>query len=101
MGFPEGLEKEGTDMFLEEWLRGSVLAGSIPKFFSVERSHRTPGKPPLVGSPARPIIARLLNFRDRDLILHLFRTRGPFKYENNIVSAYPGFTMEVPRRRAN
>ena len=32
--------------------------------------------------------------------MHLFRTRGPFTYENNTIRAYPDFTNEVQQRRA-
>ena len=100
VGFPEKAEAKNSDLFLEEWLGATVLGGNLPKFFSVERSHRTPGRPPPVGSPARPLIARFLNYRDRDLILQLFRTKGPFKFGNANISAYPDYTLEVQKKRA-
>ena len=100
MGFAEGSETPDADLFLENWLATNVFGDKTPKFFSVERSHRVPGRPPPPGAPARPIIARLLNFRDRDLILQLFRTKGPFVHGNSTISAYPDFTAEVQRRRA-
>ncbi|KAJ1195550.1 hypothetical protein NDU88_004829, partial [Pleurodeles waltl] len=49
--------------------------------------------------PPRPLIARFLNFRDRDAILQQFRNKGPFKYEDSTVHTYPDFTQEVQRQR--
>ena len=69
LGIPEGLEKPNVDLFLEKWLSEEILEGKILRFFSIERSHRMPGRPPPPGSPARPILAKFLNYRDRDLIL--------------------------------
>ena len=99
IGFRERVETPAADLFLEKWLTTNVFANKLPKFFSVERAHRTPGRPPAPGAPARPIIARFLNYRD--LLLHIFRTKGPFAHENNKISAYPDFTAEVQRRRAS
>ena len=47
------------------------------------------------------MIARFLNLRNRDLILQLFRTNGPMKYENHTISAYPDFTAEVQKQRSS
>ena len=76
MGFPEKSEAPNAEIFLEEWLIAEVFKDQVLKFFSVERAHRIPGCPPAQGAPPRPLIARFLNFRDHDLILQLFGTRG-------------------------
>ena len=101
IGFREKTESQAADLFLENWLIANIFANTPPKFFSIERAHRTPGRPPPPGAPARPMIARFLNYRDRDLILQIFRTKGPFTHENNKISAYPDFTSEVQRHRAS
>ena len=101
IGFREKTESQAADLFLENWLITNVFANKPPKCFSIERAHRTPGRPPPPEVPARPIIARFLNYRDRDLILQIFRTRGPFMHENNKISAYPDVTTEVQRHRTS
>ena len=101
LGFSEKSEGPNTELFLEDWLIKEVFQGKVPKLSSVERAHRIPGKPPVQGAPPRPLIARLLNFRDRDLILQLFRTKGTMTYEGHTISAYPDFTTEVQRKRSS
>lgn len=61
----------------------------------VERAHRslTNRSPP--GAPPRPIIVKLLNYRDRDPARRLSRDTGPLKYEGMDISIYPDFTMAV------
>ena len=58
MGFAEGSETHNMELFLETWLTEEVFKGNTPKFFSIERAHRTPGKPPPArrseGNPAEP-----------------------------------------------
>ena len=101
LGFPEKSESPNAELFLEEWLLKEVLRPPVPKFFSIERAHRIPGKPPIPGAFPRPLIARLLNFRDRDLILQIFRTKGPIQFNGQRITAYPDFTAEVQRKRSS
>ena len=101
LGFPEKSESPNAELFLEDWLLREVLRPPAPKFFSIERAHRIPGKPPIPGAPPRPLIARFLNFRDRDLILQTFRTKGPILFNGQRIAAYPDFTAEVQRRRSS
>ncbi|KAJ1162468.1 hypothetical protein NDU88_002936 [Pleurodeles waltl] len=101
VGFPERVEGPSTELFIEQWLTDTILKDNIPKFFSVERAHRVPGRPPPPGSQPRLLIARLLNYRDRDLILQLFRKSGPLRFENAEITAYPDFTAEVQKKRSS
>ena len=48
----------------------------------------------------RPVIARLLNFRDRDLILQSARNLATLEVENQKVMIFPDFTAAVQRQRA-
>ena len=101
MGFPEKSEAPTTEIFLENLLTMEVFKIKIPKFFSIERAHRVPGCPPVAEASPQTLIARFLNFRDRDLILQLFRTKGPMRFEDHDISAYPDFTVEVQRKRSS
>ena len=62
IGFGEGMEAPAADLFLETWLTTTVLKDNIPKFYSIEEAHMTPGRPPPPGAPARPIIASFINY---------------------------------------
>ncbi|KAJ1119434.1 hypothetical protein NDU88_007620 [Pleurodeles waltl] len=78
--------------------QSGVLSNNASPSFTVECAHRIPSRAPSPGPPARPLIARLLNFRDRDQILQGFRSQGPRQLDNNVIMAYPKYTMEVQRR---
>lgn len=101
VGLPEGIE--GTDMvaYLETWLRTEVAPQGLTQFYTLERAHRVPARSLSAGLPPRPVIARLLHFKDRDVILQQARTLGPFQVENLKVSIYPDYTLEVQRHRSS
>ncbi|KAJ1116987.1 hypothetical protein NDU88_005188 [Pleurodeles waltl] len=57
--------------------------------------------PPRPGSPPWPLITLLLIFRDIDQILQCFRSQGPIRMDNNVITAYRDYTVEVQRKRAS
>lgn len=46
------------------------------------------------------MLARLLNYKDREIILRLARERGAVHYNGTKISFYPDFWAEVQRKRA-
>ena len=66
--------------------------------FAIERAHRALMPPP-VGAPPRVIIAKILNYRDRDTILKVAREKGPLKFENHTIAIYPDYTRRVQEAR--
>ena len=62
---------EGGQMvdFLEKWLRTEVAPEGLSPFYALEQAHRVPTRSPIAGAVPRPIVARLLHFKDRDHIL--------------------------------
>lgn len=58
-----------------------------------------PSRPPRPGGPLRPIIARILNYKDRGTILLAARENAPLLLENEHISIYPDFTMAVQKAR--
>lgn len=66
----------------------------------VERAHRLAAKPPPQGAPPRTFIAKMLNFRDRDAILRLTRTKGNIPFQNVEIKVFPDFSAEVQKKRA-
>lgn len=64
--------------FLENWFRTAMDPEGLTAFYTIERAHRVLAKPLAPGRPPRPVVARLLHFRDRDLLLQKARMGGPF-----------------------
>ncbi|KAJ1083279.1 hypothetical protein NDU88_003438 [Pleurodeles waltl] len=101
VGLPEGAE--GTDMvsFLEGWLRTDVALEQLTPFFTLEREHRVPSRPLAPGRPPRVVVAKLLHYRDRDVLLQRARENGHFKVANGVVTLFPDFTIEVQNKRTS
>lgn len=59
---------------------------------------RVPAKKPIPGANPRPIIAKILNFRDCDLLLQATRNNGPLMINNTKVSIFPDYTLAVQRK---
>lgn len=49
------------------------------------------------GAPPRTFIFRLLNFRDRDLVLRVARRTGELRHENAKLMLFPDFSVETQR----
>ncbi|KAJ1119328.1 hypothetical protein NDU88_007514 [Pleurodeles waltl] len=70
IGLPEGKEGKDPTRYIETWLQ-SIAKDKLSIHFVVEREHRIPGRKPIPGAPARPVRARILNYRDRDVTLQV------------------------------
>lgn len=97
---PEKCEGRNATTFVEQWLRTNISSEGLTSHFSVERAHRLPSRPPEPGRPPRPLIARILDYRDRDTLLRAARERAPIVFENKTISLYPDFTLAVQKSRA-
>ena len=60
IGFRERTESQAADLFLENRLTTNLFANKPPKFFSIEREHRIPGRPPPPGSTITPADSQIL-----------------------------------------
>ena len=100
VGLPEAVGGTGLAEYLENWLRAEVAKEGLSAHFVVERAHRIPARPLRPGLPPRPVLARLLNFRDRDLILQSARKIQHLEVENSKVMIFPDFTAAVQQQRA-
>ncbi|KAE8579981.1 hypothetical protein XENTR_v10024258 [Xenopus tropicalis] len=94
------LRRSAPEKFIEQWLTNTFGQTAFSAAFTVERAHRIPGRPPPPGAPARPLIARLLNYRARDAALAEAGKAGDITFENQKVSIYPDFSAEVRKTRA-
>ena len=69
VGFPEDIEGRRTEDFLEQWIRSWIPKDKLSPCFVLERAHRSLIRKPPPGALPRPIIAKVLNYKDRDAIL--------------------------------
>ena len=99
VGMPEGAEGPDPMRFLEDWIKSFMPADSLTSFFTIERAHRVPGRRLPPGSPPRPMLAKLLHFRDRDAILRVARSRAQIQFENARVLLFPDYTAAVQQQR--
>lgn len=98
LGVPERAEGQGADLFVEDLIQNHLQPRTLSKYFSVERAHRVPGGPSKPGAPPRPILARIFNFRDRDIVLQTARAAPPLKFENSTITFFPDFTYKVQQK---
>lgn len=82
VGLPEGMEGSTMVEYLEEWLKTTVASEGLSPFYTLERSHRVPAP----GNPPTPVVARLLHYKDRDLLLQKARSEGPYQVGNGKVT---------------
>ncbi|KAJ1092278.1 hypothetical protein NDU88_005389 [Pleurodeles waltl] len=104
LGVP-GTTGETSQAELLAAIQGSrvALEGKIEtwrwRVFVVERAHRASVAPHRPGAPPRAIIARLLNYKDRDCVLRAGRMSERAVFENCKISIYPDYTNKVQTSR--
>lgn len=91
VGVPEKAEGRDPVAFLESWLSAMAGKDSLTPFFAIERAHRVPTRPLPPGAPPRPILLKLLHFRDRDLLLRAAREKGELAINGHKCSIQQSF----------
>lgn len=99
IGLPESTQTGNMERYVEKLLTDLLGAETFSNVFIVERAHRSLGPRPRPGAPPRPIIAKLLNYRDRDAALRVARERQVLSFEGSTLSLYPDFTAQVQEAR--
>lgn len=99
VGVPEKSEGRDPVAFFEAWLTDLVGRDCLSTHFSIERAHRVPMRAPPPGAPPRPILLKLLHFRDRDAALRKAREKGDLTIDGHKVSLFPDFSGEIQRQR--
>lgn len=100
IGLPERSEGTKAAEFMEDWFKTVVAPHGLSPFFCIERAHRVPTGPPRPGASPRPLIVRILNYRDRDFLLQRARELGLIQFENHKISLYPDYTASVQKQRS-
>ncbi|KAJ1217719.1 hypothetical protein NDU88_005310 [Pleurodeles waltl] len=70
LSFLERVEGSATESFVENWIRDVLQPTGLSRVFVVERAHRALVAPHQPSAPPRAIIARLLNYKYWDCVLH-------------------------------
>ena len=99
VGVPEGSEGQDATKYMETWLREVIPQATHTQFFSLERAHRVPARRPPPGSYPRPIVMRLLHYRDRDAILSEARKRRDIRIGDAKIMFFPDYTLAVQHQR--
>lgn len=99
IGLPEGSEGSDTSAYTERLLRSLFPQAAFSPHFAVERAHRMPPTRGPPGTPPRTFIFRLLNFRDRDLILREARKMADIRHEATRLMFFPDFSADTQRQR--
>lgn len=97
-GVPESTAITKMEVYVTELLK-SLFSSHLTSGFAVECAHRTLVPHPPPGATPRPILARILNYQDRDMVFHQARVRGSTTYQGNTLAFYPDFTPAVQAAR--
>ncbi|KAG9466579.1 hypothetical protein GDO78_016380, partial [Eleutherodactylus coqui] len=96
-----GAELEKANLALIDYLtqvRSQFIRNTLTTMFAIERAHRVPTRPLPPGAPPRPMIMKILHYRDRD-ILQKAHEKGEMQY--NGAKVFPDFSMEIQKKRTN
>ena len=99
LGLPESTHVTNMETFIEKLLAEILGRDTFSEIFVIERAHRSLGPLPPPGASPCPIIARLLNYRDRDAALRKSRELKELRYEGSVLSLFPDFTQQVQDSR--
>ncbi|CAJ0940979.1 unnamed protein product [Ranitomeya imitator] len=99
IGVPEKVEGNNPTEYIEAWLKNSVWGADLTNHFSVERAHRVPTRPLPPGSPPRALLAKILDYRDRETLLRKARISDGLSIDRNRISIYPDYSASVQKLR--
>lgn len=100
IGVPEKFESANPTDSFEKWLLTVFGKEILSPLYAVERAHRVPTRPLPPGAPPRPVLVKLLHYKDRDAILRAARQNPDISINGNKIAFFPDFSAEVQRRRA-
>lgn len=96
---PESTNTGKMETYVKTLIKDIFGTENLSPILIVERAHRSHAAHPVPGAAPSPIIARLLNYRDRDAILRMARDNGTIPFQGNTLAFYPDFTVAVQAAR--
>lgn len=101
VGLPERAEGNIPVKFIEKWLISTLGAEHFTSlFFLVEWAHRVPVRSLPSGGAPRTFIQKMLNYKDRDIILQRARHLPEIWMDGSKIRFFPDFSAAVQRQRA-
>lgn len=101
LGIPEQAEGKNPVTFIEQWFLSTFGKDTFSHMFAVERAHKVPVRPLPPGNHLRPFLFKLLNYKDRNIILSKARAMGgAMAIDNSKISLFPDFSAELQKQRA-
>lgn len=100
VGLPEQCEGSHPEEFLEKWLKGTFGMETFSHLFAIERAHRVPSRAPPSGGYPRPIVMKILNYKDKVTLMRKARELGDILYNGTRTSLYHDYSPDLQRRRA-
>lgn len=76
VGLSEKVEGRDPTTFVERWLMELFGKEAFTPLLAVERAHHTPPRPVPPDNHPRSMLAHMLNYRDREIILRLAREKN-------------------------
>lgn len=95
LGLLERAEGPRPAEFAETFLAQLLDIQDLPPTFVVEWAHRVSPTPSVTGAPAKPLLLRMLNYRDHDRILAAARNKPDLQYENSKILLFPDYSPEM------
>ncbi|CAG5956610.1 unnamed protein product [Menidia menidia] len=80
--------------FVERLIPRLLGEEHFPTPATIEKAHRL-GR---ASERTRPILVKFLNFRDKDKVLRVAREKRTVQMDNNRISFYPDYSIEVQRK---
>ena len=99
IGVAETTSMGKPEDFVEHLLTDLFGRNNFSPCLIMETAHRSLGPRPPAGAPPCPIIACLLNYKDRDNALRMARENGDLHYQKFCISLFPDFAIMVQEAR--
>ncbi|KAK6475300.1 LINE-1 type transposase domain-containing protein 1 [Huso huso] len=99
VGLPEGSEGQDTVGFVAQLIPQLVGQDHFKDPLIIERAHHSSAPKPGNADRPRPIIMKLLNFRDKERILRLAGEKSELYYNGKRMFLFPDFSIELQNKR--
>lgn len=104
VGLPKRCEGSHPAEFLKKWLKGTFVTETFSHLFAIERAHRVHSRVLPPGGHSRPLIIKMLNYKDKVTLMQKARELGDIFHNGARISLYPDYSPDyspsLQKRRA-
>ncbi|KAK7945536.1 hypothetical protein WMY93_001264 [Mugilogobius chulae] len=91
---PEKAEGNNMVIYIERLIPRLFGQEHFPTPVTIERAHRL-GR---YADRTRPVVVKFLNYKDKEKVLRLAREKGPLFIDEQRISFYPDYSVELQRK---